>query len=121
MNRRGFLAGILAAGVAPAVVGSGILMPVRMVQPITDPFEILSLEEYARRAIIKDGGLVQIRPQLNIPHTAAWIEGAMRKLAKAIDDDILMTVYSASSTAFSGSKRGGSGGRVVACEDLIAL
>lgn len=29
MNRRGFLAGILAAGVAPAVVGSGILMPTR--------------------------------------------------------------------------------------------
>ncbi len=33
MNRRGFLKGILAAGVAPAVVGSGILMPVRMVHP----------------------------------------------------------------------------------------
>lgn len=34
MNRRGFLkgmSGILAAGVAPAVVGSGILMPVRAV------------------------------------------------------------------------------------------
>lgn len=29
MNRRGFLAGILGAGVAPAVVGSGVLMPVR--------------------------------------------------------------------------------------------
>lgn len=29
MNRRGFLASILAAGVAPAIVGSGILMPIR--------------------------------------------------------------------------------------------
>lgn len=29
MNRRGFLAGILASGVAPAAIGSGILMPVR--------------------------------------------------------------------------------------------
>lgn len=29
MNRRGFLTGILAAGVAPAAVGSGILMSVR--------------------------------------------------------------------------------------------
>jgi len=29
MRRRGFLAGILAAGVAPAAVGSGVLMPVR--------------------------------------------------------------------------------------------
>lgn len=27
MNRRGFLSGILATGMAPAVVGSGILMP----------------------------------------------------------------------------------------------
>lgn len=34
MNRRGFLSAILAAGVAPAVVGSGILMPVRMVHPV---------------------------------------------------------------------------------------
>lgn len=31
LNRRGFLAGILAAGVAPAAIGSGILMPVRKI------------------------------------------------------------------------------------------
>ncbi|MGE4243704.1 twin-arginine translocation signal domain-containing protein [Ramlibacter sp.] len=30
-TRRSFLAGILAAGVAPAAVGSGILMPVRKI------------------------------------------------------------------------------------------
>ena len=29
MERRGFLAGILAAGFAPAAIGSGVLMPVR--------------------------------------------------------------------------------------------
>ncbi len=29
MNRRGFLSAILAAGVAPAFVGSSVLMPVR--------------------------------------------------------------------------------------------
>lgn len=29
MNRRGFLQSILATGVAPAVVGSGILMPIK--------------------------------------------------------------------------------------------
>lgn len=34
MNRRGFLQSILAAGVAPAVVGSGILMPVRSIVPL---------------------------------------------------------------------------------------
>lgn len=38
IGRRGFLASILAAGVAPAAVGSGILMPVRR---IADPYEIL--------------------------------------------------------------------------------
>ena len=31
MNRRGFLAGILAAGAAPAFVGSSVLMPVRKI------------------------------------------------------------------------------------------
>ena len=31
MERRGFLAGILAAGFAPAFVGSGVLMPVRSI------------------------------------------------------------------------------------------
>lgn len=38
-TRRGFLQAILAAGVAPAVVGSGVLMPVRK---IIDPYEGLS-------------------------------------------------------------------------------
>ena len=31
MKRRGFLGAILAAGVAPAAVGSGILMPVKKI------------------------------------------------------------------------------------------
>lgn len=30
-TRRGFLASILAAGVAPAAIGSGVLMPVRQI------------------------------------------------------------------------------------------
>jgi hypothetical protein len=30
-TRRGFLAGILAAGFAPAAIGSGVLMPVRTI------------------------------------------------------------------------------------------
>lgn len=35
MNRRGFLSSILAAGMAPAVVGSGILMPLgKVLQPL---------------------------------------------------------------------------------------
>lgn len=36
MNRRGFLAGILASGFAPAAIGSGVLMPVRaIVRPVS--------------------------------------------------------------------------------------
>jgi hypothetical protein len=34
MQRRGFLAGILAAGFAPAAIGSGVLMPVRKIATI---------------------------------------------------------------------------------------
>lgn len=38
MKRRSFLASVLAAGVAPAAVGSGILMPVR--PPIWTPPDV---------------------------------------------------------------------------------
>jgi len=40
LSRRGFLrgmAGILAAGFAPAVIGSGVLMPVRKIITSTNP------------------------------------------------------------------------------------
>ena len=40
MDRRGFLKGILAAGVAPAFIGSAILMPVRKLW--TPPTEIIT-------------------------------------------------------------------------------
>jgi hypothetical protein len=46
MNRRGFLtgmAGILAAGVAPAAVGSNILMPIRQIA-VAPPIEIAGLQ-----------------------------------------------------------------------------
>lgn len=35
MQRRGFLAGILAAGFAPAAIGSGVLMPVKKIQRLS--------------------------------------------------------------------------------------
>lgn len=41
MDRRGFLKSILAAGVAPAFVGSSILMPVRKIWTPTAPIEVL--------------------------------------------------------------------------------
>ncbi len=47
-TRRGFLAGILAAGFAPAAIGSGILMPVRSIvtprDAVFDLMEALWLE-----------------------------------------------------------------------------
>lgn len=45
MNRRGFLKAILAAGVAPAFVGSGVLMPVRSLWLPNDV--VLDADEFA--------------------------------------------------------------------------
>lgn len=44
MNRRGFLQSVLAAGVAPAFVGSGILMPVRKLITAPDIITPKSIE-----------------------------------------------------------------------------
>jgi hypothetical protein len=43
MNRRGFLSGIIAAGMAPAVVGSGILMPLGKVW-VPERFDLRAFE-----------------------------------------------------------------------------
>ena len=48
MNRRGFLSSILAAGVAPAAIGSGVLMPIRQ---IWAPSRILTAEMITREAL----------------------------------------------------------------------
>lgn len=46
-TRRGFLGAILAAGMAPAVVGSGILMPIKKVwvpdEPVLTPAETVNI------------------------------------------------------------------------------
>lgn len=47
MNRRGFLSSILAAGMAPAAIGSGVLMPVRQ---IWTPHRVLTPELIAQEA-----------------------------------------------------------------------
>lgn len=49
MQRRGFLAGILAAGMAPAFVGAKVLMPVRRV--IVPTAGLLTMEEMTREAM----------------------------------------------------------------------
>lgn len=68
MNRRGFLgglAGIFAAGFAPAAIGSGVLMPVRKValpalNLVTPHFGILTAADIARES------LVILEEQLNL-------------------------------------------------------
>jgi len=53
MNRRGFLQAILAAGVAPAFVGSGVLMPVRELwTPRKYPFDQVTLRRFIPLASI---------------------------------------------------------------------
>jgi hypothetical protein len=86
MNRRGFLAGILAAGVAPAAIGSGILMPVRGASsvivggrigiqlPLGMPVGFsLMVQNQSGGLVTVDGGR---RPRLWIPHGARVIEHA---------------------------------------------
>jgi hypothetical protein len=41
MNRRGFLAGILASGFAPAAIGSGVLMPVKGILVVPKRWEFV--------------------------------------------------------------------------------
>jgi hypothetical protein len=50
MNRRGFLQSILAAGVAPAFVGSGVLMPIRALLPALHP-SLRLIEEATENSI----------------------------------------------------------------------
>lgn len=50
MDRRGFLRGILAAGVAPAFVGSSVLMPVRTIITPT-PEEVVAVAEFDKPAV----------------------------------------------------------------------
>ena len=50
MNRRGFLSSILAAGIAPAAIGSGVLMPVRKIW--TPENNLLKAEMIIQEALI---------------------------------------------------------------------
>lgn len=80
MNRRGFLASILAAGVAPAVVGSGILMPVRK---LLVPDQRIDLSEEALeqalidiQAMTDERGIALNVKSMMWPEIKAWYERA---------------------------------------------
>lgn len=56
MNRRGFLRAILVAGVAPAVVGSGVLMPVRaLARPVLEFSPVEVGDEFMRLQAVPAG------------------------------------------------------------------
>ncbi len=57
-TRRGFLAGILAAGFAPAAIGSGILMPVK--QLLLSPQKIVPAESTMIAAGLRRGDVFAI-------------------------------------------------------------
>jgi hypothetical protein len=92
MNRRGFLQAILAAGVAPAVVGSGVLMPVRLVAPIQRAVEVvvdtelvvygntlLTVSAITREALrILEAEIMKPRPELD--------PGALARFNAAFDE-----------------------------------
>ena len=63
MNRRSFLQSLLAAGVAPAVVGSGVLMPIRAID----------LSEYTVRSVAFGGvdGVLVLPPVSGLVYSVA--------------------------------------------------
>lgn len=58
MNRRSFLQGILAAGVAPAFIGSKVLMPIKELSLpekeiiVTSGNQLLTISQITKRALI---------------------------------------------------------------------
>lgn len=81
MTRRGFLAGmagILAAGVAPAVIGSGILMPVRQAPAIGRWYTWGGAGQWARIVIVDGDGTERaigddLTPPTNVPEGMVWL------------------------------------------------
>ena len=74
MQRRGFLAGIFAAGVAPAFVGSGVLMPVRaLILPDLYPraADCLTLEKLLRARSVLDAAERDCNP---VWHTTEFMQ-----------------------------------------------
>lgn len=84
MQRRGFLAGILAAGMAPAVVGSGVPMPVKKVWtpipwqgPLTAT-EVARLQalmvDHMERAILFGSSALLVTPVWRYEKDGPWLE-----------------------------------------------
>lgn len=79
MNRRSFLASILAAGVAPAVVGSGILMPVRQILlPIYEEVPLVqTIEDFV---VGKRGGCTLLTPTIITREALIILEENLRSV-----------------------------------------
>jgi len=68
MNRRSFIQSILAAGVAPAFIGSNILMPVRAIQVFSDvllPSPIIPPALMAGDLVVFEGGKFRVATALD--------------------------------------------------------
>lgn len=77
-NRRGFLAAILSSGMAPAAIGSGILMPTKKIfvpplivvqpmygrvhEPLIITWKDVTMEELARWRTLKNNGRISKNP-----------------------------------------------------------
>lgn len=55
-TRRGLLAGILAAGFAPAAIGSGVLMPVRAIVLPKSPMRWMRYDPLEDKWLIRTAG-----------------------------------------------------------------
>lgn len=80
MNRRSFLAGILAAGVAPAFVGSSILMPVRCILRAPDyvyrwvSTDMITFYKAAGYEVVRNGMLIA-NEQISTVFPNSWEVG----------------------------------------------
>lgn len=84
MKRRGFMAGILAAGTAPMLAKAGFLMPVRAIALAPSPLDWLTATEIALR---RNERIVEIA-------------GLLRETNKIIEDMFLDTMLYGSAKAF---------------------
>lgn len=70
MDRRGFLGAILAAGVAPAFVGSSVLMPIRKLFIPRGPFVTIDDGEIVH-TFMSDGTFLVTRPIVKMTYSVS--------------------------------------------------
>lgn len=114
IGRRGFLAGILGAAVAPAFVPAKILMPVRKII-VPEPMGILTPHEHRKRQaalnaaravmlsamVMRDGQLVEVAHSFAVPADLSPGD-ELRALQLLPGDQVLQTVLMEQMTTGTG-------------------